>query len=164
MIVREVLLEDAEKYLQMLKILDEQTNFLMFEPGERKTTLEDQKNIIKYNVENKIPMFLMEIEGEIVGFLKGVRYKCNRMNQNLHIALGILSSYRGKGGGKALMNKVDQWSQNNNIKRMELTVACENKKAVNLYKSMGFEIEGIKRSSFKLEDKFLDQYYMGKVY
>lgn len=164
MIIREVLLEDAERYLQMLKILDEQTNFLMFEPGERKTTLEDQKNIIKYNIENEIPMFLMEVEGKIVGFLKGVRYKCNRMNYNLHIALGILSSHRGKGGGKALMNKVDEWSQSKNIKRIELTVVCANEKAVNLYKSMGFEIEGIKRSSFRLDNEFVDQYYMGKVY
>ena len=164
MIVREVLLEDAERYLQMLKVLDEQTNFMMFEPGERKTTLEDQINIIKNNIKNDNPMFLMEEEGEIIGFLGGIRGRCNRVKHSLYIALGILRDYRGKGRGRALMNKIDKWSQNNNIKRVELTVICDNKKAINLYKYMGFEIEGVKKSALKLEDRFVDEYYMGKVY
>jgi len=164
MIIRKVLLEDAEKYLQMLKTLDEQTNFMMFEPGERKTTLEEQKNIIKNNNENGNPMFLMEVEGEIVGFLEGVRDKYNRVNHSLYIALGILKNYRGKGRGRALMSKIDEWSQNNDIKRVELTVICSNEKAVNLYKYVGFKIEGIKESSLKIRDKFVDEYYMAKIY
>lgn len=164
MIIRKVLLEDAERYLQMLKILDEQTNFMMFEPDERKTTLEDQKNIIKNNIKNGNPMFLMEVEDEIVGFLGGIRDKYNRVNHSLYIALGILRNYRGKGRGRALMNKIDEWSQNNNIKRVELTVICDNKKAINLYKYVGFKIEGIKESSLKIEDKFVDEYYMAKIY
>ena len=164
MIIREVLEGDAKKYLQMLKKLDEQTKFMMFEPGERKTTLEDQKKIIKNNKKNGNPMFLAEVEGEIVGFLGGTRGNYNRIKHSLYIALGILKDYRGTGIGKALMEKIDEWSETNNIKRIELTVICENERAVNLYKGMGFEVEGIKKVSLKIDDRFVDEYYMGKVY
>lgn len=164
MIIRELLEEDAEMYLQMLKKLDEQTKFMMFEPGERKTALEDQKNIIKNNRKNRNPMFLVEVEGKIVGFLGGLRGKCNRVKHSLYIALGILKDYRGMGIGKTLMIKIDEWSKKNDIKRIELTVICDNENAVNLYKNMGFEVEGVKKSSLKIDDKFVDEYYMGKVY
>ena len=62
------------------------------------------------------------------------------------------------------MEKVDKWSKANDIKRIELTVICKNKRAVNLYKSMGFEVEGVKKASLKIDDRFVDEYYMGKVY
>ncbi len=164
MIIREVLKEDAEKYLKMLKKIDEQTKFMMFEPGERKTTIEDQISIIKNNRKDGNPMFLAEVDGEIVGFLGGLKGRCNRVKHSLYIALGILKDYRGAGIGKALINKIDQWSMENNIKRVELTVICQNEVAVALYKNMGFEIEGIKKSSLKIDGEFVDEYYMGKVY
>lgn len=164
MIIREVVEEDAKEYLQMLKRLDEQTKFMMFEPGERRTTLKEQKNIIKNKRENGNPIFLAEVEGEIVGFLGGTRGEYNRIRHSLYIALGILKDYRGAGIGRAFMKKIDEWSKANGIKRIELTVICENKRGVNLYKSMGFEVEGVKKASLKIDDRFVDEYYMGKVY
>ena len=62
------------------------------------------------------------------------------------------------------MRKINEWSETNNIKRIELTVICDNNKAITLYKSMGFEVEGVKKSSLKIDDRFVDEYYMGKVY
>lgn len=62
------------------------------------------------------------------------------------------------------MEKIEEWSRKNSIKRIELTVVAHNNIAINLYKKSGFHIEGIKRSSFKIKDKFYDQYYMAKIY
>ena len=47
--------------------------------------------------------------------------------------------------------------------RLELTVFCENTPAVRLYRKMGFEIEGIRRNSMKLDGVYKDEYAMAKM-
>jgi RimJ/RimL family protein N-acetyltransferase len=49
------------------------------------------------------------------------------------------------------------------IHRLELTVVTENQAGLQLYKKMGFEIEGTKRQSLYIDGKFVDEYYMSKL-
>lgn len=51
----------------------------------------------------------------------------------------------------------------NRIVRLELTVLCTNKIALNLYKKSGFEIEGTKRKSMYIDGEYVDEYYMSKI-
>ncbi|WP_392396641.1 MULTISPECIES: GNAT family N-acetyltransferase [Paenibacillus] len=39
-----------------------------------------------------------------------------------------------------------------------------NERAAALYKKMGFEIEGVKRNSIRMDGKYVDEYYMGKIF
>lgn len=58
MIIRTITEEDAYDFLQLSQKLDIETEFMLFEPGERKLSVEDQKRRIQ-NVLNKIiPRFL----------------------------------------------------------------------------------------------------------
>ncbi len=81
----------------------------------------------------------------------------------LYIACGVLKEYRGQGIGTKLFNEVEKWALENDIIRLDLTVVTENEAAIALYEKLGFEKEGIKRASFYLEGRVLDQYYMGKL-
>jgi len=45
-----------------------------------------------------------------------------------------------------------------------LTVVCENDIAKHLYEKNGFEIEGIKKKSMYIDKKYVDEYYMAKIF
>ncbi|MOA52329.1 putative acetyltransferase YhhY [compost metagenome] len=59
---------------------------------------------------------------------------------------------------------MEQWRLSTNIMRVELTVMTNNEFGIKLYKKMGFEIEGIKKNSMIVDDGFVDEYYMAKIY
>ncbi|GLI55932.1 GCN5 family N-acetyltransferase [Propionigenium maris DSM 9537] len=162
--IRQIEAGDAEKFLRMLKKLDSETEFMMYEPGERRTTLEEQREIIERVQKNGDPVFLVENEEEIVGFLGGRRGTFNRVKHTVYIAMGIVEGYRGQGIGRKLMEQLDRWNVENDISRSELTVMCHNERAVSLYEGMGYQIEGRRKKSLLVDGRFVDEYYMGKTY
>lgn len=92
MIIRKVKLEDAEELLNMLKQLDSETKYMMYEPGERKTSIEEMKATIEQiNASNSL-MLVAEEEKKIVGFLSAERGFANRIKHSAYIVVGILKS------------------------------------------------------------------------
>ncbi len=160
--IRQIEEKDAELFLNLLMELDHETKFMMLEPGERKNDPEVTRSIIKKNLEDSF-MYVAEEEKKLVGFLTGERGSANRIKHTAYIVIGILGGHRGKGIGKKLFEELEKWAGTNNLKRLELTVMTHNEKAVNLYKKIGFKIEGVKEHSILLDGKFIDEYYMGKV-
>jgi len=47
MIIRSIGESDSEEFLLLSKMLDQETQFMMFEPGERTTTVDEQRQRIK---------------------------------------------------------------------------------------------------------------------
>ena len=61
---------------------------------------------------------------------------------------------QGKGLGKTLAGNMIEWAKEKGFRKIWLTVFSDKKRPINLYKSLGFGIEGI----FMRNDK-LDQNY-----
>ena len=62
-----------------------------------------------------------------------------------------------------MMCRLDEWAGENGIVRLELTVECVNTGAKLLYEKHGFKVEGIRPKSMKVNGRFVDEYYMGKI-
>ena len=62
-----------------------------------------------------------------------------------------------------MMCRLDEWAGKNGIVRLELTVECVNTGAKLLYEKHGFKVEGIRPKSMKVNGRFVDEYYMGKI-
>ncbi|WP_042455463.1 GNAT family N-acetyltransferase [Neobacillus dielmonensis] len=164
MIVRKIKLSDAESYLELCKTLDTETKFMLFEPGERKTTVEKQTQRIKDLLSEDLSTILVcESNGKLVGHLAAIREGKRRIVHSAYIVVGILQDYTGKGIGTQLFTELENWAAANQVHRLELTVMCHNEAAVALYKKMGFEIEGVKRHSLIIDGNYIDEYYMGKL-
>ncbi|MBS6005983.1 MAG: GNAT family N-acetyltransferase [Clostridium baratii] len=163
MIIREIKLEDAEKFLNMLKQLDKETKYMLFEENERSCTIEDMKERLSRRDNKKHTIFIVEDNGEIVGFLLGDRGSANRIKHSAYVVIGMLEPYRGKGIGMVLIEELFKWARNNKIIRLELTVVKDNRYAVNLYKKMGFKVEGIREKAMIVDGKYVDEYYMGRI-
>lgn len=162
--IRKIEATDVTNYLDMLLKLDNETQFMMFEPGERDTDIEVVKNAIEKSIYGDDLTLVATVEEEIIGFLSLERGIYKRIKHSGYVVIGILEKFRGHGIGGKLFLELDKWARDNNIARLELSVMCSNKVARHLYEKNGFDIEGIKRDSMIIDGKFVDEYYMAKLY
>ena len=162
-IIRKIKVKDAEKFLNMLKRLDNETKFMLYEPGERKATAEGMRRKIESGIQNNNLVAVIEDNEEIYGFISADKGNANRIKHTAYVVTGICENYRGKGYGTKLFEALDQWAIKNKILRLELTVMTENTVAIKLYEKMGFKIEGTKEKSCLVDGKLVDEYYMAKI-
>lgn len=112
------------------------------------------------NFQNLIAIHNEKVVGQLgLHFFSGQRRK--------HVAtigMAVCSSVLGQGVGKALLTAAiescDNWL---NISRIELMVFVDNKPAIGLYKSCGFEIEGTSKKYGYKAGKFVDAHSMARL-
>ena len=83
-VIRQIKENDAGEFLILCKKIDAETEFMMFEPGERPTTVEEQTDEIKdiLSRDNQTILIAMK-DRQLIGYLTayGGRYKRNRHNE-----------------------------------------------------------------------------------
>jgi len=162
--IREIEVSDAERFLALSNKIDGETKFMMFEQGERLTTLEEQRDIIKQVISKSNDIiFVADDNGDLVGYIGAYGGEFKRNAHSIYIVIGIRYEYTGKGIGTSLLGKLDEWAGKHKIHRLELTAISNNLSAIALYKKMGFEIEGIKKHSLCVDSSYVDEYYMAKL-
>ena len=161
--IRKIQIEDAKNLLNLLKKLDTETTFLLYEKEERKITIEQQRKNIQEQLEKGALTFVLEDNKKLVGYVFGNIFTANRKKHCMNLAIAILQEYTGKGYGTKLMNTIEEYAINNGITRLELEVAKTNKVAISLYQKIGFEEEGVKRNAFLVNGKYEDELLMAKI-
>jgi ribosomal protein S18 acetylase RimI-like enzyme len=161
--IRKIQIEDAKNLLNLLKKLDAETTFLLYEKDERNSTIEQQRKDIQEQLEKGSLTFLLEDNKKLVGYVFGNIFTANRKKHCMNLAIAILQEYTGKGYGRKLMNTIEKYAINNGITRLELEVAKTNNVAISLYQKTGFEEEGIKRNAFLVNGKYEDELLMAKI-
>jgi RimJ/RimL family protein N-acetyltransferase len=164
-LIRQALPEDAEAYLALARQLDQETRFMMMEPGERTTTiLSMRKRLQAYAKTQNQRIFVAENEaGDLIGLLGAQGGDYRRNYRTVHIFVGILQAYTGKGIGKRLFETMEAWARNWGAHRLELTVMRHNERGLALYQKMGFTIEGQMHDALWVDGQYIDEYIMGKI-
>lgn len=89
----------------------------------------------------------------------------NLDNRNRHAELAIVignKDYWGKGYGTQIMEKLLDWGFNGlNLNRLYLHVFSTNERAINLYKKVGFKLEGELREMLFQDGVYVDVYVYG---
>lgn len=162
LIIRPIKLEDAAAINQMRRMNGVMENTLgIF--SERVSSTEE---FIKGLSEND-HLLVAEVdengEKKVVGVV-GLHVNKNlRLRHSAILAIMVHPEYQGKGICTALLKKAielaDNWLM---LVRLELTVFVENERAVKLYQSLGFHIEGIKKYAAIRNGKYADVYLMGR--
>lgn len=165
MIIREASLEDAAQLVGLHEQLDQETKFMLFEPGERVLSESRQTDmIISFRESGNSNIFIAEMDKHIVGHLTVVGGQARRIQHRGHVVIGILKEFTGQGIGQQLFRAMEKWRLTSSLTRLELTVMTHNANAIKLYQRMGFDIEGTKKKSIIVDGAYVDEYYMAKVY
>lgn len=161
--IRPAFKEDAEQIVKVMKDA-EASGFMLFDPDERKMTPEAFAKFIEAtNRKDKSKLFIAEEGGQVLGYMLVQNETSKRVSHRAYLVIGIHSDSRGKGVGTKLFIHMIDWAKGVDLHRLDLTVIVTNEAAVNLYKKMGFEIEGVKRDSLRIDNEYRDEYYMSKL-
>jgi RimJ/RimL family protein N-acetyltransferase len=162
--IREAKLGDEIELVNLFATLDQETDFMLMEAGERKITIKKQAEIIEeFEKSNTRVLYVAHEGAKIVGFLGATGGSAKREHYTLHIAMGVLMLHWGKSIGTQLLQAMFTWATANHFYRIELTVMEANEKAIALYKKLGFEIEGVRKGSLKVNGDFINELYMANL-
>lgn len=162
--IREIREDDAAPFLELCRRLDGETRFMMLEPGERQTSIEEQRRRIRELLSrDNSTLLVAETDGELVGYVEAVGGEFRRNRHCAHVVTGVLRAHGGRGVGTRLFAALDEWARRKGIVRIELTVMAHNERAVGLYRKMGYEVEGERRRSLLVEGEYVDEFYMAKL-
>lgn len=107
---------------------------------------------------------VLAASGELTGFAP------SKLRHVGIMAMGVGPSYQGAGLGRAILNQLIILGRTGfgeshpPIRRVELYTRADNARAISLYKSAGFEVEGCRRNFVCLgEGAFVDDIIMGKL-
>ncbi len=116
MVVRTAGESDAEALLWLLTRLDEETRFMMYEPGERATTVREQRALLRdILASTNTTVLLAEEDGRPVGFLEATGGAFRRNRHVVHLVIGVLKKYAGRGIGSALMEGAELWARERGV-------------------------------------------------
>jgi hypothetical protein len=100
-----------------------------------------------------------EIIGQLSLTLPGDVRKVSHV-RNLSIL--VVDGYRGRGVGKALMRYAVDWAKRTEgVEKIHLGVFSTNTRAMNLYKDLGFEVEGVLKRQYVINGDYVDEIVMG---
>jgi putative acetyltransferase len=120
------------------------------------------KRLIKKFKSTSLNTFMALENEEVIGFASIRPYE-GRMNHSADFVIFVEPKYHKQGVGTKLMKRVLQRAKSKKLKRLELGVFSDNKKAIKFYTKAGFKKEGIKRKALQRKNKLYDEIIMAKL-
>lgn len=162
--IRPICERDVNNWLSLLLTLEGESNYLLFEKGERKSNLEECMQYVRNIREEKNKSMILLAEstaGDLVGQAHGDVSSIRKKSHTMVLSVGVIQSYKGL--GRLLVNKMIEHSKIKNIKRVECTIMENNTLSFNLAKKCGFKVEGKKNKSIKIGTEYVDEIVLGLI-
>lgn len=86
-----------------------------------------------------------------------------RTSRTAQVGVGVLRSHWRRGIGHALLLRLEERALAERLHRLELTVFPHNRAARKLYEKLGYETEGVKRQSVRIDGEWVDELLMAKL-
>jgi len=102
-------------------------------------------------------------ENRVVGWCDIIRNPVEGFRHVGRLGMGLLPEYRRRGLGRQLALKAIEAARGAGIERVELEVFATNEAAIGLYRSLGFNTEGIKSKARKLDGRYEDNVLMALI-
>jgi RimJ/RimL family protein N-acetyltransferase len=163
LLIREADGSDAGPVLAYIDRISRETNFLTFGPGEFLLTREEESAYLEKcrRTENALCLLAL-LEGTIVGTLTFQAGARPRVGHAGEMGISVFKEYWGIGIASALIDALLVWAKDGEIvKKIDLRVRADNHRAIALYRSKGFVVEGTLRKEIYLDGVFYDNLCMG---
>lgn len=161
-IIRPVRREDAQSINEMRRAYNVMRNTLALMSDRLDKTIAMLDSLGENDY-----MLVAEIDNDgeknVIGFAGLHVNPSPRLRHSAELGITVDEKYHGMGVGQTLMEQLldiaDNWIK---LMRVGLEVIVDNEKGLNLYKKLGFEIEGTKKYAVIRDGKFEDVYMMGR--
>ncbi|WP_438434192.1 GNAT family N-acetyltransferase [Gorillibacterium sp. sgz500922] len=162
--IRSAAREDAAELAQVRLQIDGETENMDRESGEAYLDPSGFEALIVQDTVLERNLFLIaEANGRIAGFSRCEGSSLNRLKHKVEFGVCVLQAYWGHGIGRSLLAESIAWADANGLKKISLSVLETNEKAIRLYQSLGFEMEGWLRKDKLLADgRYYDTLVMGR--
>lgn len=160
--IRQAEVDDAEKILACIKTYIPQSDYIPKLEQEIRLTIEQEKEwISSFLINDNSLLLIAEYDNKIIGNIDLAGNRRKIMEHTAVIGMGMLKEWRNSGLGTALLKATIEWAKQNPILELIwLQVYTENELALNLYRKMGFEENGIIKNFFKRGNKYFDNLTM----
>lgn len=156
---------DAEMLLEYLKVTSAQTPYMIREPEEVRTSVEEEVEFIRRNREDPRALHLLAfVDGVFAGSCSfAPRSERLRLRHRCNIGISLYRGSWGMGVGTALMGEILTGAKTAGFEQAELEVVSTNLPAIALYKKLGFQVTGTIPRAFKYRNgTYADLLFMVK--
>ncbi len=163
--IRPAVRGDAKKLSELRLQIDGETENMDREQGEGFIDEAAFERIIENDATHPRNLFLVaDYDGRLIGYSRCQGYDLKRFSHKVVYGLGVLMDFWGYAIGKNLMMESIAWADSIGIKKIVLEGVLEtNEKAIEMYKRLGFEIEGTMKKDKLLSDgKYYTSYIMSR--
>lgn len=116
---------------------------------------------VRQNIERGYSQFVVVSGEEVVGWCDVIPMTDRPVYSHTGVlGVGLLPPFRGRGIGSELMRQTIAGALAGGLTRIELTVRAGNENAMNLYKKLGFEVEGLKKNAVRIDGVYENLYLM----
>ncbi|MBC8588003.1 GNAT family N-acetyltransferase [Paratissierella segnis] len=155
--------EDASNLINYVKKIGGESDYLTFGENEFEITVEKEEELLESFLisDNKL-YIIAEIDGKIVGSLNFSGGSRQRTKHTGEFGVSVEKKYWGLGIGRELINYLIDWAEEGDvIKKINLRVREDNKRAIGLYEKLGFKKEGVISRGFFVNDEYYSFICMG---
>ena len=134
--------------------------YLLYEQMNEESFLPIFEDLMQQKV-----LYIYSSDGQPAGMCKIVPQKYRNEHTIYLGGVAIHPDYAGKGHGLRMMNEIIEYAKRQNCRRIELSTAVTNDKAIRLYERAGFEPEGLLRNYTWLrpQNHYLDEILMSWI-
>lgn len=125
-------------------------------------TLSETEEFVLNNIEKGFPNVVAVLGKQVIGWCDIVAKKPYEFSHVGLLGMGFVECNRGKGVGKRLILSALERAHLFGFEKVELDVYHNNHQAKALYTKVGFEIEGVKKRTRKIDGMYQDAIIMGK--
>lgn len=165
LLIRNAEVEDASAIIQLLNTIGGESDNLTYGDNELGITPKQEKEFIERHNQSNNHLFIVAVyKDKIIGILNFSGGNRARIAHCGMFGMSVLKDYWGIGVGTSLVDYMLDWAKESEVvTKIELQVKVDNTRAIELYKKMGFSVEGRLKRSIKINDVYYDTLYMGKI-
>ena len=159
--LRPIELVDSDTFSELMLELAHETPNTLLTAEEYQAIAASQENRTRYLIESPRELVLIaETKKKLVGFIALTQ---GAFQRNAHVAglmIGVRKDFWRQGIATALLHIAWQWVEERKIQRVEFSVMEDNQRALQFYLQQGFQQEGIRRNSIKIDGILLNEISM----
>ena len=153
---------DAASLLNHARQVARESDFLNAGPGERVLTLQAQVAFLRRLRTNHTGFVLKgTIGGRLVAVLSVVRPSQPRLRHRAELGLTVRAAHWGQGIGCRMGKAAIALAAQHGLRKLNLRMRADNRRAIELYRALGFTEEGLSPRALCVRDRFFAEVMMG---